>query len=297
LELSPETLKKIKRIELKAGHLVNDAFSGGYLSSFKGQGMEWEDVRMYVPGDDVRRIDWKVTAKTGDTQIKQFREEREMVVYLLVDVSGSGLFGSKDALRSDRIAELAAAIAFCTTRNNDKIGVLFFSDKVQKHTPPGSGLAHIFRVIREILAFEAGASQTATGRADSFGTHIMPVVERLCHLRKKRTVVFVISDFWMPDIEAGLRQLSVRHSVQLLWLRDALEKKLPAGGLLPVEDSETKQRMWIDLSSSAKRNAYFEVMGQHAAELSQMARKHRCKMVELSNDEGCMDQLVKHFKS
>ena len=291
MELSPEILKKIRSIELRAGHLVDDAFAGGYLSTFKGQGMEWEDVRHYVPGDDVRRIDWKVTARLGETQIKQFREEREIVIYVLIDVSASGQFGSVDVLRSERLAELAAALAFCTTKNNDKIGVLFFSDHVERHIPPGSGQSHIFKVIREILAHE-GNKVPANKE-----TKLLPAVERLCKIRKKRTIVFVLSDFFMNDLPLALEQLARRHQVCLFWLVDDLEKQLPAASLLPVQDAETGTKIWVDLSLGRAREIFQKLALDRKKALESEARKRKTPLVCLENNATYIDQVVHFFRS
>ncbi len=287
MSISAEVIKKIRRIELRAGHLVDDAFSGGYLSAIKGQGMEFEDVRAYVPGDDVRRIDWKVTARLGQTQIKQFREEREMVVYLLIDVSASGLFGSVDVDRSERLAELAAALAFCTTRNNDKVGVLFFSDDVEKHIPPGSGQAHIFRLIREILTHEPRQVRQ---------TRLMPVAERLIHLRKRKTVVFLLSDLWTPDFEKATERLAARHTLSVFWMRDRLELSWPTAGLLPVVDAETGESAWIDLSSATKRQRFAEEMQRRDESISGHFRRNKVGLARLMNDEAYLDQVISFFR-
>jgi uncharacterized protein (DUF58 family) len=297
--LSQDVLKKIRRIELRAGHLVDEAFSGGYLSTFKGQGMEWEDVRGYVPGDDVRRIDWKVTARLGETQVKQYREERENVVYLLIDVSRSCFFGSTDQLRIERLAELAAALAFCTTRGNDKLGVLFFADDVVHHIPPGSGRSHIFKVIREILTSTAGFAGTEgsfSTQTTGSRTRMLPVTEYLCRMRKRRTVVFVLSDFWFSDFETSIGQLARRHSVRLFMMRDRLERRLPQGGLIPVRDLESGRFSWVDLSSSRARDKFEQLMSENVDALQRLALRFRLPVVSLQNDDGYLDEVVRSFR-
>lgn len=297
--LSQDVLKKIRRIELKAGHLVDEAFSGGYLSTFKGQGMEWEDVRAYVPGDDVRRIDWKVTARLGETQVKQYREERENVVYLLIDVSRSCFFGSTDQLRIERLAELAAALAFCTTRSNDKLGVLFFAHEVVHHIAPGSGRAHIFKVIREILTSTTGFGSSDKPLSAAVGglrTRMLPVTESLCRMRKRRTVVFVLSDFWFSDFENAIGQLARRHSVRLFMMRDRLELKMPKAGLIPVCDLESRQFSWIDLSSSAKLAKYEHCASEQSEAVQRLALRFRVPMVCLQNNDGYIDEVVRFFR-
>jgi uncharacterized protein (DUF58 family) len=285
--LSAEILKKIKRIELRAGHLVNEAFAGSYLSSIRGQGMEFEAVREYVPGDDVRRIDWKVTARLGKTQIKQFREERELVIYLLIDVSSSGRFGSVDVERAERIAELAAALAFCTTKNNDRIGVLFFADGPVHHIPPGGGKGHIFRLIREILTHRA---------VDGERSALLPAVERLIHLRKRQTVVFLLSDLWFDDRDVALERLSARHPTNVFWLRDQLECELPPGGLLPVADLETGETVWIDLSRPETRAKFRELADQRSAETKRLCSRLGARLLCLQNDQGYIDDVLSFFR-
>lgn len=285
--LPAEVLKKIRRIELRAGHLVNEAFAGSYLSSIRGQGMEFEAVREYVPGDDVRRIDWKVTARLGKTQIKQFREERELVIYLLIDVSGSGRFGSVDVERAERIAELAAALAFCTTRNNDRIGVLFFADRVLQHIPPGAGKGHIFRLIREILTHRSAIGERSA---------LLPAVERLIHLRKRQTVVFLISDLWFDDCDTALERLSARHPTNVFWLRDRLECELPAAGLLPVADVETGETVWIDLSRVKTRAAFQELAERRHTEKEKLCNKLGAGFLSLPNDERYLDNVLAFFR-
>lgn len=295
--LSAEVIKKIRRIELRAGHLVNEAFSGGYLSAFKGQGMEWEDVRAYVPGDDVRRIDWKVTARLGETQIKQFREERENVVYLLIDVSPSGFFGTQGAARIELLAELAAALAFCAARSNDRLGVLFFAQEVVRHIPPGAGRAHIFGVIREILIIGGEFNQSSDplpGDAATV-TRLMPAAERLCRLRKRRTVVFVLSDFWLGDLEAALDVLRLRHLVTLFWMRDRAEESLPEAGLVPFFDVESGRDAWIDLSRSVLRDRLRQRAAARDEDLSRLVRRCKVPLVRLPCHPSYIDDVIRFF--
>lgn len=295
--LSPELIKKIRRIELRAGHLVNEAFSGGYLSTFKGQGMEWEDVRAYVPGDDVRRIDWKVTARLGETQIKQYREERENVIFLLIDVSRSGLFGTSGATRMELLAELAAALAYCAARSHDRLGVLFFSEIGLRHIAPGSGRAHVFKVIRDILL--AGGSELAlTSAQASFSgapTLMLPAAERLCHLRKRRTVVFVLSDLWVPDLEEALDRMRLRHQVTLFWMRDQRELSLPPAGLVPVCDAESGVAGWIDLSRPADLSRFRECVARRDEEMSRLAHRCNVPLVRLLSNADYIDEVIKFF--
>ena len=289
--LSAEVMQKIKRIELRAGHLVNNAFVGGYLSSYKGQGMEWEDVRAYVPGDDVRRIDWKVSAKIGETQIKQYREEREIVVYLLVDVSRSCQFGSQGAAKAERLAELAAALAFCTTRNNDRIGVVFFSHGVEKHIHPGAGKSHIFRLIREILTHNS--EQKSRNDLD---TKILPAVDFLCKIRKKKTVVFLLSDFLMNDLPDAIKKLSKRYASTLLWIRDALEQSVPSSGIVPVGDAESDEVVWFDFSKPETRYLFAHQRKQAQEKLLELARVNNATLLPLENSDSYIDTVIEFFR-
>jgi uncharacterized protein (DUF58 family) len=294
--LSPEVLKKIRRIEMRAGHLVNESFSGGYLSAFKGQGMEWEDVRAYVPGDDVRRIDWKVTARLGETQVKQYREERENVVYLLIDTSHSGLLASTGMgnLRIDLLAELAAALAFCATKSNDRLGVLFFDSKVTKHIPPGAGRNHVFRVIREILLHGSLAAGEASFKGPRL-TQLLPAAEHLCRLRKKRTVVFVLSDLLLDDLAPAIERMSSRHMVRVFWMRDRLECAVPQAGLIPFFDAESGESSWIDCSRSASRESFAQAMAARESEIRKVVERSRAKLLVLPSDPSYIDQVIMFF--
>ena len=227
-----EILKKIRQIEIRTNRLVNDTLGGAYHSVFKGQGMNFEEVREYQPGDEVRSIDWNVTARFGHPYIKKFKEERELTVILIVDVSASGQFGSVRQTKNELTAELAAVLAFSAIRNNDKVGLIMFTDQIEKYVPPKKGRRHVLRVIREILAFQP------KGR----GTNLRAALDYLNHVQSRRAVTFVLSDFQVEDEEAvrkKLRVASKRHDVVALSLRDPREEELPAVGLVELRDSET----------------------------------------------------------
>ncbi len=231
-----EILKKVHLIHIQTKHLVNDIMAGEYESAFRGRGMEFEEVREYQPGDDVRTIDWNVTARMGRPFIKLFREEREMIVMLLVDISASGQFGSASKLKKEVAAEVAALLAYTAIRNNDKVGLILFSDHVEKYVPPKKARGHGWRVIREILSFEP------TGK----GTDISQALDFLGRIVRKRCVCFLLSDFLASNYERSLRQANKRHDMIALTISDHREKELPRIGFMELEDAETGESLLID---------------------------------------------------
>src|ERR1700690_278917 len=237
--LSPALFKRIRQIEIRTNREVTGVLGGQYHSVFKGRGMEFEEVREYLPGDEVRSIDWNVTARFGHPFVKKFKEERELTVMLVVDVSASGQFGSVRQTKNEMAAELAAVLAFSAIRNNDKVGLIMFTDQIEKYVPPKKGRSPVLRVIREILAFQP------KGR----GTNLKAALDYLNHVQTRRAVTFVLSDFQLPDEETvrkKLRVASKRHDVIALSLRDPREEELPAVGLLELRDAETDERALVD---------------------------------------------------
>ena len=234
-----EIFKKVRQIEIRTNREVTDVLGGQYHSVFKGRGMEFEEVREYLPGDEVRSIDWNVTARFGHPFIKKFKEERELTVMLVVDVSASGQFGSVRQTKNELAAELAAVLAFSAIRNNDKVGLIMFTDRIEKFVPPKKGRRHVLRVVREILAFQP------QGR----GTDLQLALDYLNSVQSRRAVTFVVSDFQVTDEESvrkKLRVASKRHDVIALSLRDPREEELPAVGLLELRDAETGERALVD---------------------------------------------------
>jgi uncharacterized protein (DUF58 family) len=238
-----ELLKKVHRIEIKTRGISNQIFSGEYHSAFKGRGMAFSEVREYVPGDEVRTIDWNVTARLGHPFVKVFEEERELTVILLVDVSGSESFGTNEQLKNQQITEICAVLAFSAIQNNDKIGVIFFSDKVEKFIPPKKGKSHILRIIRELIEFKPDHNKTNIGEA----------LRYLINGVKKRSIVFLISDFMDQGYERALKIANRKHDLVALRIYDPGEQELPAMGLVPFRDAETDELRWVNTSSHTVR--------------------------------------------
>jgi uncharacterized protein (DUF58 family) len=232
-----ELLKKVRKIEIKTKGLSSQIFSGEYHSAFKGRGMAFSEVREYTPGDDVRTIDWNVTARFSTPFVKVFEEERELTVVMVVDVSASGFFGTNKQFKQDLITELCAVIAFSATQNNDKVGIIFFSDKIEKFIPPKKGKSHILRIIRELLEFKPEHSQT----------NIEVALKYLTSVIKKRSIVFLISDFLTePNYKDALKISNKKHDLVALRILDKTETELPEVGLMKLKDNETGKIMWVD---------------------------------------------------
>lgn len=236
--LPAELLKRIREIEIYTEHLANDVFAGQYLSTFKGQGMEFEEVREYTPGDDVRNIDWRVTARAGHPYVRKYVEERELTVMLVVDASGSMQFGSGDLTKAETMAETAAVLAFSAIRNHDKVGLLIFTDDVECYVPPRKGRRQVLRVIREVLYTSPERKATNLARALEYVNHVLT----------RRAIIFVISDFLAEDYQKPLRVAARRHDVVCLHIEDPREKALPSVGLFEIEEAETGRRMVVPLT-------------------------------------------------
>ena len=243
---SSELIKKVRRIEIRTRALTQQIFAGQYKSAFKGRGMAFSEVRQYNYGDDVRFIDWNVTARFNSPFVKIFNEEREMTVMLLIDVSGSNLFGTRKHFKTDLITELAAVLSFSAITNNDKVGVIFFSDTVEKFIPPAKGKSHILRIIRELLTYTPSQRQTDISEALRYFTNAI----------KKKCTAFVISDFVGSDFEQALKIAANRHDIVALQIADKGEAEIPNLGLLELQDPETGKRFWADTSSQKVRDSY-----------------------------------------
>src|SRR5437867_4426795 len=257
-----EILKKVRQIEIRTNREVTDVLGGQYHSVFKGRGMEFEEVREYLPGDEVRSIDWNVTARFGHPYIKKFREERELTVMLVVDVSASGQFGSVRQTKNELAAELAAVLAFSAIRNNDKVGVILFTDRIEKYIAPNKGRRHVLRVIREILAFEP------VGRE----TNLKLALDYLNHVQRRRAVSFLLSDFQDEGFLKQLRVAGKRHDLVALHVRDPREEELPAVGLVELRDAETGQRAVVDTFDRAVREAFASKAKARLENLRQLLR-------------------------
>lgn len=281
-----EVLKKIKHIEIRTTRLVNDLFGGEYLSVFKGQGIEFADVREYVPGDDIRTIDWNVTARSQHPFVKKFVEEREMTVFFVVDMSGSEYFGSGHKLKAEVAAEITALLSFAAVQNHDKVGLLIVTDEVEKIVPVKKGRTHVLRLIREILYYQPQKK----------GTRLRAAFEHLNHVLRRTAVVFVISDFLDEDFEKPLKILSRRHDVIGIHLRDKLETSLPAAGLVHLEDRETGQVRLVDTSSRKVRRHYEARMAERRAHLEEMFKSLRIDKVDIPADGEYVDPIIRLFK-
>ena len=293
---SEELLQRVRKIEIKTHGLSRNIFAGEYHSQFKGRGMAFSEVREYQPGDDVRSIDWNVTARMNRPYIKVYEEERELTVMLLVDVSGSRNFGTLSQMKRDTIAEVAATLAFSTIENNDKVGVLFFSDKIEKFIPAKKGKGHVLHIIRELLSFEPTSN----------GTDIQQALQYFSNAQKRRCVAFLISDFigGMGDGTrvTGSREVSPvviaarKHDLNAIQIYDRRDAELPNVGLLKVRDPETGARVWTDTSIHAVRNAYGEAWRKQQEALENVYTKTGMNHVSLRTDEDYVKKLMQLFK-
>jgi len=285
--LSPEIIKKIKRIQLNAAHLVTDALAGNYTSAFKGQGMEFDNVREYFPGDDVRGIDWNVTARMNEPYIKVLREEREMSLMIMVDVSASQWIGTTTETKQEAAAELAAILAYLATKNKDKVGLVVFSDHVEHYIPPAKGRAHIWGIIRAVLTHESKGQATNIGEALDF----------LNSVTKRQNVCFVISDFWADDYERSLKLVARRHDMTCVRVHDPIEKRFENAGIVGFQDAETGEALFLDTSSLKVRNAYAHEEEQRDQDLQTLFRKNNIKTFAISTKESVVAPLVAYMKN
>jgi len=284
--LPSAVVRKIRQIEIRTNREVTDVLGGQYHSVFKGRGMEFEEVREYMPGDEVRSIDWNVTARFGHPYIKKFKEERELTVMLVVDLSASGQFGSSRQSKNELAAELAAVLAFSAIRNNDKVGLIMFTDQIEKYIAPKKGRRHVLRVVREILAFQP------VGR----GTDLELALDYLNRVQSRRAVTFVLSDFQDAGFEKKLRVAGKRHDVVALSLRDPREEELPAVGLIELRDAETGKRALVDSFNREVREGFAARARTRLESLREMCRKAGVDQVEIRTDTDYMMPLVKFFR-
>ena len=281
-----ELFKKIRQIEIRTKGLVEDVFGGEYHTAFKGQGIEFAEVRPYQYGDDIRSIDWNVTARTGEPFIKKFEEEREQTLMLVVDISGSEDFGSRYKFKREIAAEISAIIAFSAIRNNDKVGLVLFSDEVELFVPPKKGKRHVLRLIRDLFAHEQA----------SYKTDINVALNRVLRVLKRRSIVLLISDFFDQGYERPLRAIAARHDTIAVQLHDPREEELPAIGLIDLTDAETGETITLDTGSVKLRNAYALDAKQHSDYTEELLRKARVDRVVVHTDEGYVEPLVQFFK-
>jgi uncharacterized protein (DUF58 family) len=283
--LSKELLKKVRKIQYKVSKLSTDVVSGHYSSAFKGSGIEFDEVREYIPGDDIRAIDWNVTARTGSPYIKRYVEERELTVILVVDLSASQRFGTVNNLKSELAAEISALLAFLAIKNNDKVGLLIFSDHCERFLPPQKGRSYVLRVIREILAYQPSGVQTNIQAALGFINRVI----------KHRGIVFLLSDFIDNDFEKALKSMTKRHDVVALSLEDPREFELPQVGLVELQDSETGERMLVDTNSAAVREIFKVNATIRVERTMKLFKSSKVDCIRISTERPYIDSLQQFF--
>jgi len=284
--ISRELAKKIRYLQIFTSKAVNDSLAGEYESVFKGRGMEFEEVRQYQPGDEVRDIDWNVTARMGEPYVKRFREERELTVMFLVDLSASGAFGSTGQLKNDVAAEICALLAFAAIKNNDKVGLIVFTDCIELFIPPGKGLSHVLRIIRDILEFKPRQAKTNIAEAlDYFG-----------RVQRKRCVAFVVSDFLGEGFEKPMRVLGRRHDLIAVSVTDPREVSLPNVGLIELEDAETGEIVLLDTGSATVRGNYENLGAERGQRLRETFRAMAVDHIEALTHEDYVHRLATFFQ-
>ncbi len=286
--LTTDLIKKIRRIEIRTRRLVNDSFAGEYHSIFKGRGMAFDEVRPYQAGDEIRTIDWNVTARTGEPHVKRYVEERELTVMLVVDASASENFGSVQQFKRELAAELTAVLSFAATTNNDKVGLLIFTDQIELYIPPRKGRQHVLRLIRELLAFEPQHK----------GTNIKLALDSINQMLKRRSIVFLVSDF-LADPDSYRQALAVtnrRHDVIAIDLHDPLEIEIGNVGMLALEDPETGEIVWADTGSRKWRDAYRQRMAQLHEDKRRALNQARVDRIAIGTDEEYTAPLTQFFQ-
>ena len=281
-----ELVKKLRKIEIHTSRLANDQLAGSYHSVFKGRGMTFTEVRQYQPGDDVRFIDWNVSARMNDAYVKVFTEEREMTVMLLVDLSASERFGSVTRPKIDTVAEIAALLAFSAIKNNDRVGLILFTDRIEKFVPPKKGRGHVMRVVTEIL----------NARPQGTGTDVRAALDLLGHIGKRRSVAFLVSDFITPSFERALRIAAARHDLIPIQVVDPREEELPNVGLTLVEDLETGDVLEVDTSDPRVRRAFAHDVATEKAQREQLFRRLRVDHVTVRTDRDYVRPIAELFR-
>lgn len=285
--LTKELLKQVKQIEIRTRGIVNEVFSGEYHSVFKGRGMEFSEVREYQIGDDIRSIDWNVTARFGHPYIKVFEEERELTVMLLVDLSGSLVFGSVEKTKQRIAAELTSILAFSAMKNNDKVGLILFTDRIEKFVPPRKGKSHVLRIIRDVLSFEPRGNQT----------DIRGALEYFHHTIKKKSIAFLISDFVDRGYDRILNIVGKKHDLVGIALHDPREKELPKSGLIKFRDAETGKIRFVDTSSKAVQEKFYSTIAYHDSFRKELFTKSGLDSININIGESYVKPLVNFFKA
>ena len=282
-----ELLKKVRKIEIKTKRLSDHIFGGEYQSTFKGRGMAFSEVRQYQFGDDVRAIDWNVTARYNDTFIKVFEEERELTMMLIIDISGSNFFGSYAMFKNEYVTELAATLAFSATKNNDKVGLILFSDNVELYIPPKKGKSHVLRIIRELLEFKSGSKKTDINVPLKFVSNIL----------KNRSIAFIISDFISKDYSNSLKIFSSKHDVTGIRIYDKTEEIIPNLGVIDITDNETGAKLTVNTGSKNVRKKYTEYYNSKRNEFIDFFKKSGSGIIECNTQDDYQKKLLKYFKS
>ena len=282
-----ELLKKVRKIEIKTRRLSDHIFGGEYHSTFKGRGMTFSEVRQYQFGDDVRNIDWNVTARYSEPFVKVFEEERELTMMLVVDISASGLFGTRNSFKKDIITEIAATLAFSATQNNDKIGLVLFTDIIELYIPPKKGRSHVLRIIRELLEFEPKSTRTDLSHALDYLTRVM----------KKKAIVFVLSDFIAEDYQRTLKITNGRHDVTGIRIYDKHEEEIPNLGVVRMQDEETGKHLLVDTTSKSVRNNYAKYYRDRVEYFHESFRKSGAGNLSTRVDESYVKKLLGYFKA
>ena len=286
-----DILRRVRKIEIKTRGLSNEIFAGKYHTAFRGRGMSFSEVREYRAGDDVRDIDWNVTARSSKPHIKIYEEERELTMMLMVDVSGSRQFGSTERTKKNLMTEIAAVLAFSAAQNNDKVGCIFFSDRIEKFIPAAKGKSHILMIIRELISFEPESQRTSLSEAVRFLTNVS----------KKRCTTFILSDFLSPksdlsQLEDALKIASSKHDLVGIRVVDRREAELPDVGIVELQDAETERKVWLDTSSRRVREHYAEQWRERERQTMEMLRRGRIDTATISTDGDYVVELIKLFK-
>ena len=282
-----EILKKVRLIEIKTRHIVNNIFGGEYHSAFKGMGMEFAEVREYYPGDDIRAIDWNVTARTGKPFIKKYDEERELTVMLIVDVSASGFFGTGESLKSDIMIELASILSFSAIKNNDKVGLLLFSDKIEEFIPPKKGKSHVLRVIREMIYHKAKDRKT----------DISIALEHIQKVLKRKSIIFLLSDFWDDSYYQTMKLISKKHDLINIQILDKAEIAIPKLGMVKFHDAETQKSAWIDTNNKQVQNISTKYIQNKNKVIKEFCKKNKIDFISIDTAEGYLNPLEQFFST
>ena len=282
-----EILKKVRLIEIKTRHIVNNLFGGEYHSAFKGMGMEFAEVREYTPGDDIRAIDWNVTARTGKPFIKKYDEERELTVMLILDVSASGFFGTGVSLKSDIMIELASILSFSAIKNNDKVGLLLFSDRIEEFIPPNKGKSHVLRVIREMIYHKAKDRKT----------DISVALEHIQKVLKRKSIIFLLSDFWDDSYQKSMKLINRKHDLINIQILDKAEITIPKLGLVKLHDVETQSSIWIDTNDKSLQNISPNNIRNKNDIIKKFCKNNKIDFISIDTSEGYLNPLEQFFNS